>query len=147
MLYGGILLAATRGGTGCAETLSAQLGVQPDEATQQLYRRLFHKVDAPEPHALRLSHPLVGREAEWQALLDAWRRFFALFPDYINTFTRVESRGNLVVLHGYATWEAGAAPDHAIWTARIEGGLVAEWRIYADNEENRHRLGLGESND
>ncbi|MEW5869148.1 MAG: AAA family ATPase [Chloroflexota bacterium] len=58
----------------CAETLSAQFGVQPGEATQQLYRRLFHKVDAPEPPAPPLSHPLVGREAEWQALLAAWRQ-------------------------------------------------------------------------
>ena len=82
-----------------------------------------------------------------EAMLDAWGRFFALFPDYVNTFTRVESQGDLVVLHGFATWEAGGAPDHAIWTARVEGGLVAEWRIYADNEENRHRFGLGESND
>ena len=97
------------------------------------------------------AHRFIDRDGQVtagkEAMLDAWRRFFALFPDYVNTFTRVESRGNLVVLHGFATWEAGAAPDHAIWTARVEGGVVAEWRIYSDTEENRQRLGLGESND
>ena len=81
------------------------------------------------------------------AMLNAWRRFFALFPDYVNTFTRVESRGNLVVLHGYATWHPGDPPDYAIWTARIEAGLVAEWCIVTDSEENRSRLGLGDRND
>jgi len=75
-----------------------------------------------------------------EAVLDTWRRFFALFPDYVNTFTRVESRGNLVVLHGFATWEARGAPDHAIWTARIAGGFVAEWRIFAGTQENRRQL-------
>jgi predicted SnoaL-like aldol condensation-catalyzing enzyme len=81
------------------------------------------------------------------AMIDAWRRFFVLFPDYVNTFTRVEAQGELVVLYGYATWETGGAPDFAIWTARVEGGLVAEWRIVTDNEENRSMLGLGEGND
>lgn len=82
-----------------------------------------------------------------EAMLQAWARFFALFPDYRNTFTRVEAQGELVVLYGYATWEAGGAPDFAIWTAWIVGGLVAEWRIYTDNEENRRNVGLGEGND
>jgi predicted SnoaL-like aldol condensation-catalyzing enzyme len=75
------------------------------------------------------------------AMIDAWRRFFVLFPDYVNTFTRVEAQGELVVLYGYATWHPGDPPDYAIWTARIESGLVAEWHIYADNEENWSRLG------
>ena len=59
-----------------------------------------------------------------EAMLDAWRRFFELFPRYHNTFTQAESRGNLVVMYGYATWHPGDPPDHAIWTARVEGGFV-----------------------
>jgi hypothetical protein len=47
-----------------------------------------------------------------------------------------------VVLYGYATWHEGDDPDWAIWTARIEDDLVAEWRIYEDTEENRSRFGL-----
>jgi predicted SnoaL-like aldol condensation-catalyzing enzyme len=78
----------------------------------------------------------VGKEA----MLDAWRRFFELFPEYFNTFTRVECEGKRVVLWGSATWQPGGAPEAATWTARIEDDLVAEWRIYADNEENRRKL-------
>jgi predicted SnoaL-like aldol condensation-catalyzing enzyme len=75
-------------------------------------------------------------------MLDAWVRFFELYPEYRNTFTRVESNGNLVILYGYATWNKGDAPDHAIWTATVEDDLVAVWRIHEDTEENRKNLEL-----
>lgn len=58
----------------CAETLSAQLGVEPDEATRQLYQRLFDKAGAPESPAPPLAHPLVGREDEWKQLIAAWQQ-------------------------------------------------------------------------
>ena len=96
-------------------------------------------------------HRFVDRDGQVtagkEAMLDAWQRFFVRFPEYHNTFTQVESKGDLVVMCGYATWQAGGAPDHAIWTARIEGGLVAEWRIYADCNENPRIFGLGVCND
>jgi hypothetical protein len=76
-----------------------------------------------------------------------WVRFFSEFPEYRNTFTRVESRGDLVVLLGYAEWWAGGERDHAIWTARIHDDLVAEWRIYEDTQQNRRALGLERSGD
>lgn len=63
------------------------------------------------------------------AMLEAWGRFFEMFPEYQNTFTRVEIDGSRVRLYGYATWKPGDAPDFAIWTATIENDLVVEWRI------------------
>jgi predicted SnoaL-like aldol condensation-catalyzing enzyme len=69
---------------------------------------------------------VIGKEA----ITRAWCEFFKLFPEYRNTFERVESCENLVILHGFATWSKAEAPDYAIWTARIENGLVSEWRIY-----------------
>jgi ketosteroid isomerase-like protein len=75
-------------------------------------------------------------------MTQGWIDFFRSFPEYRNTFERVQSQGNLVVMYGYATWEVGADPDYAIWTARIEGGLVAEWRIYEDTEENKRHFNL-----
>lgn len=75
-------------------------------------------------------------------MLKGWVDFFRSFPAYRNTFTRVQSDGYLVVLYGYATWQEGGEPDWAIWTARIEDDLVAEWRIYEDNEANRVKFGL-----
>ncbi|MEW6051500.1 MAG: nuclear transport factor 2 family protein [Candidatus Zixiibacteriota bacterium] len=76
------------------------------------------------------------------AMTNAWREFFKQFPDYKNTFMRVEARGDKVVMIGYATWSKGAEPDPAIWVARIENGLVMEWRIYYDTDENRKMLGV-----
>ncbi len=66
-----------------------------------------------------------------------WVDFSAAFPEYKNTFTRMESRGNLVILFGYANWKRDGDPDYAIWTATIENNLVAEWRIYENTEANR----------
>ncbi len=71
-----------------------------------------------------------------------WIDFFKQFPDYKNTFTRVESRDNLVIIIGYANWSKEPTEDHVIWTARIEDDLVAEWRIYTDTEENRKKFNI-----
>lgn len=91
-------------------------------------------------------HTFIDREGEVdegkESMTKGWIEFFQSFPDYKNTFTRVESRDDLVVLIGYATWSKGDPPDHAIWVARIENDLVAEWRIYHDTKENRKRFGI-----
>jgi ketosteroid isomerase-like protein len=78
-----------------------------------------------------------------ESMTRGWMRFFDGFPEYRNTFARVESGEDLVILLGYAAWTRGGEPDHAIWTARIRDDLVAEWRIYEDTEENRAALGVG----
>jgi ketosteroid isomerase-like protein len=75
-------------------------------------------------------------------MTNGWIDFFQSFPDYRNTFERVESRGDLVVVLGYAIWDKGGEPDRVIWTAKIEHDLVAEWRIYVDTERNRKRFNL-----
>ena len=77
-----------------------------------------------------------------ESMTKGWIDFFKHFPDYTNTFTRVESRGNLVILIGYAYWSESDAYDPAIWTARIENDCVAEWRIYEDTLENRKNLDI-----
>jgi ketosteroid isomerase-like protein len=71
-----------------------------------------------------------------------WDEFFTEFPDYRNTFVRVQSREDLVVVLGYAEWEAGGERDHVIWTAAIRDDLVAEWRVLSDTAANRTLLGL-----
>ena len=76
-------------------------------------------------------------------MVNGWKEFFENYPTYKNFFTRVESRENLVILMGYAKWSKDSLEeDHAIWTAKIENDLVAEWRIYQDTEENRKKFGL-----
>jgi ketosteroid isomerase-like protein len=91
-------------------------------------------------------HVFIDRKGEIESgkdiMTQGWVDFFGAFPDYKNTFTRVESQGDLVVLYGYATWQKGSDPDYAIWTAGIENDLVAEWRIYEDTKENKKLFNL-----
>ena len=71
-----------------------------------------------------------------------WRDFFNEFPEYRNTFLRVESADDVVVLLGYAEWTMGGERDYAVWTAAIRDDLVAEWRVLEDTEANRESLGI-----
>lgn len=77
-----------------------------------------------------------------KSMTRGWTQFFENFPDYKNNFERVESRDNLVILIGYAYWSEKNKYDPAIWTAKIENDLVAEWRIYEDTEENRKKFNI-----
>ncbi len=72
-----------------------------------------------------------------QAMIDSWREFFKLFPDYKNTFTRVESASDIVVILGYAYWSVHNPCDRVIWRAVIIDDLIREWRIYSDTPEDR----------
>jgi DNA-binding SARP family transcriptional activator len=60
----------------CAALLKKELGVQPSAATRLTYREILD-VD-PETPIVSVSprvavYPLFGRQAEWQALLNAWQ--------------------------------------------------------------------------
>ena len=81
-----------------------------------------------------------GVHAGKESMANGWKEFFKQFPDYSNTFNRVESREESVVIIGYAIWSKDSPEDHVIWTARIEDDLVTEWRVYIDTEENRKVL-------
>jgi predicted SnoaL-like aldol condensation-catalyzing enzyme len=91
-------------------------------------------------------HTIIVREGVTvrgkQPNIEGWAEFFAQFPNYRNTFTRVESKDELVIIVGFAYWSESQPYDPVIWTARIEGDRVAEWRIYDDTELNRKELGL-----
>ena len=79
-----------------------------------------------------------GKEKE----IRGWKTFFDRFPDYRNHFSIVESRGNLVFVIGHSTCSHEPLDGPALWTARIENDLVAEWRVYLDSPENREKLKL-----
>lgn len=83
-----------------------------------------------------------GRHEGKGRMTRGWREFFDQFPDYRNTFTRVQSDGDRVAALGYAEWTSEGEPDHVIWTALIRDDLVAEWRVLEDTEANRETLGL-----
>lgn len=66
----------------------------------------------------------------------------SLYPDYENHFSTLESRDNLVLIIGHSTCSIEPVDGPALWTAKIENDLVAEWRVYFDTIDNRIKLGL-----
>ena len=86
----------------------------------------------------------LGRRTEGrQALLDAWRGYFRLFPDYRIEIDAVMTDGQEAMLHGRARgslhrdgravpgggWEIPAA-----WRAVSDGRKLSLWQVYADNK-------------
>lgn len=72
----------------------------------------------------------------------AWAGFFERFPDYRNHFETVQSRGLRVVMVGRSVCSVPELHGPAIWTARVEGFRVGEWRVYEDRPETRSALGI-----
>ena len=77
-----------------------------------------------------------------EQMKESWRSFFEEYPDYINVFHTVISQDNFVIMLGHSECSYEPLDGPAIWTAKIENDLVAEWRIYDDTEENRRYLNI-----
>ena len=74
--------------------------------------------------------------------LEGWKEFFKQFPDYLNHFSIIESRENIVLAAGYSTCTDDRLVGPAIWVAKVENDLIAEWRIFLDTPQNRARLNM-----
>jgi uncharacterized protein (TIGR02246 family) len=79
----------------------------------------------------------------------AWRQYFRMVPDYQIKVERALADGPHVVLLGVAS--GTYTPDGTLharnaWStpmalrALIQGALIAEWQVYADNEPIRERM-------
>ena len=64
------------------------------------------------------------------AMKEGWRDFFEKYPDYQNIFTCVTTQDNVVVIVGHSTCSYKPLEGPNIWTAKMRGGLVSEWRVY-----------------
>lgn len=77
-----------------------------------------------------------------------WKEYFRLVPDYRIEVRDTFTRGDVVVLLGFArgtcekddppveeAWETPAA-----WRVRVREGYIAEWQVYADNEPIRRTI-------
>jgi uncharacterized protein (TIGR02246 family) len=65
-----------------------------------------------------------------QAVLEAWRGFFAAYPDYRNEWSDVTPTADGLIAIGRSVCSTEPALDGpATWTARIVAGRVAEWRV------------------
>jgi ketosteroid isomerase-like protein len=74
--------------------------------------------------------------------VDAWRGFFAQFPDYRNTFTQLIARGDRVVIVGFSSCSVVVLDGPALWSADVRDDKVAEWRVYHDTPASRAALAL-----
>jgi uncharacterized protein (TIGR02246 family) len=86
------------------------------------------------------------RVAGREQMKKGWQGYFSMVPDYNITVDETFIDGSVVVLVGAAqgTYSAGGRlqPENkwqtpAAWRAVVRGSLVAEWRVYADNEPIR----------
>lgn len=89
-----------------------------------------------------------GREP----MFAGWQAYFAMVPDYHVTVSRHFQSEDSAALFGLACgtyapdgrilprnrWETPAA-----WLAVVRDGMIAEWRVYADNEPIRRRMRTG----
>jgi ketosteroid isomerase-like protein len=82
----------------------------------------------------------------------SWASYFLMVPDYSLAIEETYENGPVVLLLGMAqgTYAQGAklSPSNAWKTpiairAQIEDGLIAEWRIFADNEPIRRLMAKG----
>ena len=63
------------------------------------------------------------------ACVEAWRGFFAAFPDYRNVFTTMVADGDTVTVIGHSTCSEPALAGPARWTVTVRGGKVARWQV------------------
>ena len=64
------------------------------------------------------------------ACVEAWRGFFAVFPDYRNDFDDVhETDDGVVDVRGRSTCSVPALDGPAVWRAVVRDGQVDLWQV------------------
>ena len=85
-----------------------------------------------------------------QKMRNGWTGYFRMIPDYQISFDEVFETGNVVAAFGIAggtyapngklsqenQWQVPAA-----WRVEVRENLIAEWRVYTDNEPIRKLMG------
>lgn len=79
------------------------------------------------------------------ACLQAWRRFFGAFPDYRNEFEEMRTTQGVAAVIGHSSCPDPRLSGPALWQAKVEDGLIAQWRVFEDTPENRRALGLSDA--
>jgi ketosteroid isomerase-like protein len=92
-----------------------------------------------------LGKRFIGRET----IRQGWAMYFKLVADYQVHAEEFFQTGDRLAIFGTASGRyvgAGAAKENfwevpASWLAVVQGGLLAEWRVYADNQPLRRLRG------
>ena len=80
---------------------------------------------------------LSGREN----MLDGWKHYFQMFPDYVINVERTLAEGDFVAVFGSASGtfngKRGLVAQNKIampaaWRALVEKGKIKHWQVYAD---------------
>jgi ketosteroid isomerase-like protein len=72
---------------------------------------------------------------------EVWSTFFSMYPDYLNHFSRLDSKDDFVVITGKSTCSNEARLNtNALWSAKVLDDKIAEWQVYEDNSANRRKL-------
>ena len=67
----------------------------------------------------------------YKNMKEGWREFFENYPDYRNIFTSVTVTHDVAVMVGYSTCsDERLLNGPSMWTAKVRGGRVSEWRVY-----------------
>jgi len=75
---------------------------------------------------------------------EGWRQYFSMFPGYRIEVEKIISSGTCAAVFGVTsavcakTGKSVRMP--AAWLAKVSGGLMREWRVYADNDPARKAL-------
>ena len=72
----------------------------------------------------------------------AWQGFFAAFPDYRNDFENISTNEELVIIVGRSSCTDSRLDGPALWSAKVRGDHISEWRVFEDTPPNRKTLGL-----
>ena len=105
----------------CVTTLQQELGVEPSAVILQLHRRLLQSPEiAPAPAAQQTvqRRRMVGRHAEWEQLLDAWR-------------TAQQREARCVLIWGEAGVGKTRLAEELIGWVQRHGFVCASSRCYA----------------
>ena len=73
-------------------------------------------------------------------MVEGWKDFFKMFPEYRNTFEKIKIYNDRVVVLGFAYWSDEEPCDRVIWSAIVKESQITEWRIDVDTPENRRQF-------
>jgi ketosteroid isomerase-like protein len=62
-------------------------------------------------------------------MMKGWKDFFEKYPDYRNDFSSVTVQDGIVVMVGRSTCSTGLLNGPNVWTAKVEGEKISEWRV------------------
>jgi len=115
-------------------------------SSESTFRQFVACINAHEPTAIValcsddhiFTDSLGSQMSGLDHLKKGWAAYFSFFPDYRIEIETVTSSDQIVLACGFAaatytktgtSWQIPAA-----WRAKIIGGRVAEWQVYADNK-------------